>query len=44
MCWRSRVGVNSGVGDFMRRLPGVVEDGTKDDDEDLVVVDWLGDR
>jgi len=42
ICWRSRVGVISGVGDFMRRLPGVVEDGATDNDDDLV--DWIGDR
>lgn len=42
ICWRSRVGVVSGVGDFTRRLPGVTEDGATVNGDDFE--DWLGDR
>lgn len=37
MCCLSLVGVVSGIGDLARRLPGVVEDGVTDIDDDLVV-------
>jgi hypothetical protein len=36
ICWRSRVGVVSGTGDFARRLPGVAEDGGADNGDDLL--------
>ena len=35
ICWWSRVGVVSGMGDFTRRLPGV-KDGGADNGDDLL--------
>jgi hypothetical protein len=36
ICWRSRVGVVSGTGDFARRLPGFAEEGGTDNGDDPV--------
>ena len=35
ICWRSRVGVVSGTGDFARRFPGVVDGGTDNGDDQV---------